>query len=77
MTRGRTQFAAMDLDQTLIVLAVAVALTTLCGWMGAREWDIRKGPRMIPWRFMMMLSAIVAAFMLAHLSTLLKGHPPA
>lgn len=63
----------MDLDQTLVVLGTAAVLTGLFGWMGARPWDIRKGPRMIPWRFMMMLSGIVAALMLAHVATLLKS----
>ena len=67
----------MEMNESLIVLGAAVALTGLFGWLGARPWDLRKGPRMIPWRFLMMLSAIFAALMLAHLSTLLKGAPPA
>jgi hypothetical protein len=67
----------MELDQTLITLGVAVVLTLLFGWLGARPWDIRKGPRLAPWRFLMLLAAMVAVFMLVHVATLLKGQAPA
>jgi hypothetical protein len=56
----------MDLQITLYGLAVCVALAVLCGWFGARPWDPRKGPRMIPYRFLMLLFATLAAFLCVH-----------
>jgi hypothetical protein len=56
----------MDLQPTLISLAAGVLTTVLFGWLGARPWDLRKGPRLMPWRFLMMLSATFTLFMAAH-----------
>ena len=52
---------------TVCVLGVALAFSVFCGWMGARPWDIRKGPRMLPWRFLMLLGAVVVILMIVHL----------
>ena len=42
------------------LLAIAAALAALAGfagWRGARPPDLMKGPRMIPWRPIMVLAA--------------------
>lgn len=60
----------MDLTPTLILLAAAVIAMVFCGWRGARPPDPLKGPRMAPWRFMMIGAAAVALLLLIHLTTL-------
>jgi VIT1/CCC1 family predicted Fe2+/Mn2+ transporter len=59
----------MTLTLTLILLAVAFALAGFCGWMGARPRVIGK-PRMVPWQFLMMLSAAFGLLMIVHLLNL-------
>lgn len=61
----------MDLTVTLILLAAALSATLFCGWRGARAPDPMKGPRMIPWRFLMIGAAALALLLLIHLATLL------
>ena len=55
---------------TLILLAASVAIAALAGWRGARAPDPRRGPRMIPWRFLMVLSAAFASLLLIHVGSL-------
>ena len=69
--------ATMDLTVTLILLAVAVAVTALSGWRGALAPDPIRGPRMVPWRFLMILSAALVMLLLIHLATLLGAERPA
>ena len=56
---------------TLFSAAVGVGLTVLCGWRGAQPPDVRRGPRMIPWRFLMLLSAAWVLLMLVHVANLM------
>ena len=60
----------MSLEATLAALAAAVAVALFCGWRGAVPPDFRKGPRMIPYRVIMLLAAAVALLMLVHLANL-------
>ena len=66
----------MDLTATLSTLAAAVGLTVFAGWRGSRPPDLTRGPRMVPWRFVMVLSSAVALFMILHLMTLAGYEPP-
>jgi hypothetical protein len=70
----------MDLTTTFTVILFAVSslLTVFFGFMGARPMDPRKGPRMVPWRFLMLLSFTAALLLLVHLLTALglKSDPP-
>ena len=61
----------MSMTLTLALLALATGLMTFAGWRGARPLDLTKGPRMIPWRFIMLLSGALAALLLIHVGTLL------
>ena len=61
----------MELDLTLAALAAAVALAALFGWLGARPPDPTRGPRMAPWRFLMVLCAAGVLLALVHLVNLL------
>jgi hypothetical protein len=52
------------------LLAVALALTALAGfagWRGARPPNPMKGPRLVPWRAIMVFSATGAILCLASL----------
>ena len=61
---------AMDLTLTLILLAADLALTVFAGWRGAQPPNLIKGPRMVPWRFLMVMGAALAMLLLIHLATL-------
>ena len=61
----------MDLTATLAAAVAAVALTIFAGWRGARPWDPRKGVRMMPWRWIMVLSAAAVLVLLIHVGALL------
>ena len=61
----------MSLFLTLALIAAAVALAVFAGWRGARPWDPRRGVRMMPWRWIMVLSAAALLVLLIHVGTLL------
>jgi hypothetical protein len=56
----------MNLPITLVLTLAAVGLTVFCGWMGARPRDYAK-PRIVPWQFLMLLSAAVVLILLVGL----------
>jgi hypothetical protein len=56
----------MDWPVTLIAAAAALGLTVLFGWLGARPPNILKGPRLVPHRFLMLLSAVAVMILLVH-----------
>jgi hypothetical protein len=69
----------MDLPLTLGAAAVFLVLAVICGWRGARPIDVIKGPRMIPWRPLMMICVVGLMLMLVHLANLFgvqTGNPP-
>ena len=61
----------MSLPLTLVLIAAAVALTVFAGWRGSRPWDPRRGVRMIPWPFVMLLAAAMVPILVIHLAALL------
>ena len=61
----------MDIALTLSLAGGFLALALFSGWRGARPFDPRRGPRMAPWRLMMMLSAAAVLLILVHLANLL------
>ena len=60
----------MSLPATLTLLTLAVALGALFGWRGAAAPDPRRGPRLVPWRFLMILCGAAALYLLVHLASL-------
>ncbi len=60
----------MDLHITLAVTAALVAFGVFAGWRGARPPSPQKGPRLVPWRFLMLLAAAGVLLMLVHLLNL-------
>jgi hypothetical protein len=63
----------MNLQLTAGLLALCLAIAAFAGWRGARPPDFRKGPRMIPWRWIMLLSTAAASVFLIHLVASLRG----
>lgn len=66
----------MTLIPTLSLLAACLAAVVFTGWRGARPPDIAKGPRMMPWRFLMLLFGALTFFLLIHVATLLGVQRP-
>ncbi|MEO8113083.1 MAG: hypothetical protein ABI655_01795 [Phenylobacterium sp.] len=50
--------------------AVLLAAVLACGWRGARPPNPHRGPRMVPWRFLMVLAAAGLLVALVHLVNL-------
>ena len=61
----------MSLHLTLTLLVAALALAVFAGWRGSRPWDPRVGVRMIPWRFIMLLSGAAMFILVVHIGTLM------
>jgi hypothetical protein len=61
----------MDWGVTLGVILGAAGLTVFAGWRGARAPDLVRGPRLMPWRLIMVLAAAVALLGLVHAANLL------
>lgn len=61
----------MDLTVTLALAGVFLAAALACGWLGARPPNPHRGPRMVPWRFLMLLAAAGVLVMLVHLVNLM------
>ena len=67
----------MSLPLTLAIAATLLALALFSGWRGARPPNPFKGPRMIPWRLIMVTCAALLLPMLVHILNLLgvaTGH---
>jgi amino acid transporter len=66
------QEAAMDIVLTLMLAGGLLAVTVFCGWRGAKPYDPKRGPRMIPWSLLMMLFAAGLLLIVVHLISLLR-----
>lgn len=63
--------ARMDRAVTLSLLAAFAAVALAAGWAGARPYDPAKGPRLVPWRYIMVTAAAGFLLVLVHLVNLL------
>ncbi len=61
----------MDVRITLLAMLLSSGLAAFAGWRGARPPDLLRGPRMIPWRPIMVASAVALLMFLVHLVNLL------
>ena len=61
----------MNFPVTLAFTAGFLGLAVLSGWLGARPPNPHRGPRMAPWRFIMLLCAAGALLMIVHLVNLM------
>jgi hypothetical protein len=46
----------MDIPATIATCAALLALAVVAGWRGARPPNVHRGPRMVPWRLIMLTS---------------------
>lgn len=60
----------MDATTTLAAAAVFAGLTAFSGWRGSLPPNLVKGPRMMPWRMLMVTFAAVVLVLLVHLASL-------
>ena len=58
--------ARMEWTITLGLMAVFAVVGLVCGWRGAHPPNFAKGPRMIPYRFLMLLAAFGFIALAAH-----------
>jgi hypothetical protein len=61
----------MSLPLTLALGAALLGLALLSAWLGARPPNPHKGPRLMPWRFIMVLAACGVFVLVVHLVNLL------
>lgn len=61
----------MTLTVTIGLAIFFAAFAALCGWRGARPPNPHAGPRLMPWRFLMIASAAVVLMLVVHLVNLL------
>jgi hypothetical protein len=61
----------MDLLTTSVGALAALLFAVFCGWRGARPINVLKGPRMMPWRPLMVAGAVVTLLLAAHILNLL------
>jgi hypothetical protein len=61
----------MDWTVTLAATAALLAVTVACGWAGSRPPDPQRGPRLLPYRFLMALGAVGLLLMVVHMLNLL------
>ncbi len=64
----------MEFALTLGAALGSAMLGVVCGWMGARAPNLQRGPRLVPYRFLMLLCAAVVMMLLVHLVNLAGFH---
>ena len=60
----------------LAISGAGLAVAAFAGWRGARPPNPMKGPRLMPWRMIMVLTAAVAIGLLGMALRMLGIHPP-
>ncbi len=61
----------MTFSITLALVGACLALTVFAAWRGARPPDFARGPRLIPWRGIMVFGAAATLLFLVHLANLM------
>ena len=64
----------MDTEITIAITIAAASIAALFGWLGARKPDPARGPRLAPYRFLMLVAAAVVLMMIVHLVNLAGFH---
>ena len=61
----------MEWALTIGAVLAAAGVAAFAGWRGARPPDLVRGPRLAPWRLIMVTAAAVAMLALVHAANLL------
>jgi hypothetical protein len=64
---------SMESKLALTIIAALSAVAVFAGWRGARPPNPHKGPRLVPWRWIMVLAATAALLVLSQLALDLSG----
>ena len=59
-----------------IIAAACAAVAAFAGWRGARPPNLMKGPRLIPWRPIMVAAAVGAILLIAQAERMSGIVPP-
>lgn len=62
----------MSLPFTTALAGLFLVLTVLCGWLGARASRPLTSPRLVPWRFLMLVAFTGMVAMLVHIVSLVR-----
>ncbi len=62
----------MTLPVTAALAALFLAMSLFCGWRGAQAARPHAEPRLVPWRFLMLLAFTGMIAMLVHVVTLIR-----
>ena len=62
----------MSMTVTLWLLAGLTAFGIFSGWRGAQLPNPHRGPRLVPWRFLMVMCAAADFMLLVHALSLLE-----
>ena len=62
-----------DLIITGALITVLAGLAVLFGWLGAQPLNLVKGPRLAPYRLLMMLSAVAVVVLATHVVSIIEG----
>lgn len=62
----------MTVPVTAALAVLFMAITLLCGWRGARAARPHAEPRLIPWRFLMLVAFTGMVALLVHLVNLVR-----
>jgi multisubunit Na+/H+ antiporter MnhE subunit len=65
----------LSLHPTLSLATACLALVFVFGALGARPVRPLAGPRLIPWRFLMLAAFAVLVALLVHAANLVRGEP--
>ena len=60
----------MDQTTTLIIIGLAIGLGVFFAWRGAQPPNVAKGPRLVPYTFLMLICVTIGLMMLVHLANL-------
>lgn len=57
----------MDQQTTLVIIGLCIGLGAFFAWRAAQPPNVIKGPRLVPYTFLMLACIAVGLFMLVHL----------
>jgi hypothetical protein len=60
----------MDWPVTAALAGAFTLFAIFCGWRGARLPDPVRGPRLVPWRFLMILAVFALVLLVVHMVNL-------
>lgn len=60
----------MSWTPTLAAAAATLAVVLFCGWRGAQPPNFRRGPRLFPYRLVMLLGSALFLGLLIHMANL-------